>query len=98
MMKKTKLAILVAASLWGGAVGATTAPVAADQQFARESLARLNFATTIAKHGADDAADPFDDHGVDLFPRGATSIAKHGADDAADPFDDHGANLYGRAA
>lgn len=94
MLKKTELAVLVSALVWGGAVGATTAaPLAADQQFARESLVQFNGAITIAKQGADDGADPFDDHGANLVPQGPMTIAKNGADDGADPFDDHSANL-----
>jgi poly(3-hydroxybutyrate) depolymerase len=43
--------------------------------------------TTLAKHGADDAVDPFDDHGVDVI------LAKHGADDLVDGEDDHGVDF-----
>ena len=38
MMRKTKLAVLISALLWGAAASAmTAAPVAADQQIAREA-------------------------------------------------------------
>ena len=99
MMNQTKLAVLISALLWGAAASAmTAAPVAADQQFVRESGVRINGATIIAKHGADDATDPFDDNGVDLLPKATTTIAKHGADDATDPFDDHGSDICRSAA
>jgi hypothetical protein len=41
----------------------------------------------LSKHGADDAADPFDDHSVDVI------LAKHGADDLVDGEDDHGVDF-----
>jgi len=99
MLKKTELAVFVGALVWGGAVGATIAtPEATDQQSARGSVVQFNDATTIAKHGADDADDPFDDHGVDLVRQSPTSIAKHGADDADDLCDDQGTDLCKSAA
>ena len=99
MMTKTKLAVLISALLWGGAAAAiTAAPVVADQQFVRDWGVHLLGATIIAKHGADDPADPFDDNGVDLLPKGAATIAKHGADDPADPFDDNGVDLLPKGA
>lgn len=98
MLKKTELSVLVSALLWVGAVGATTAPAVADQQFARESAVSFNDVTSLAQNGADDADDPFDDHGVDLVLRGPTSLAQHGADDADDLCDDQGTDLCKSAA
>ncbi len=51
------------------------------------AAAPVSALTTVAKHGADDAVDPFDDHGVDVI------LGKHGADDAVDGTDDNGVDF-----
>lgn len=86
MMRKTKLAVLVSALLWGVAGGTAAAvPVAADSPTAQQ-LTRM--ATTV---GASANLRPSANA---AFPA-ETRLAKHGADDPRPPpgCDDHGTNL-----
>lgn len=97
MMKKTKLATLISALVWGAAVGTASAALAASDQSAARSPASFyshtSVAELLARHGADDPQPPnCDDHGTDLCS--AATLAKNGADDPQPPkCDDHGTDL-----
>ena len=82
MNSKTALlsAVLSALALIAGGASALT-------RTETPAAAPVSALTTLAKHGADDAVDPFDDHGVDVI------LGKNGADDAVQTGDDNGVDF-----
>jgi len=103
MNSKTALLSAVLSALALIATGASAAT-----RTETPAAAPVSALTTLAKDGADDAINPFDDHGVDfiLGKNGADDavqtgddngvdfvLAKHRADDLVDGEDDHGIDL-----